>query len=560
MAKKRQANAPDLQNQLASDAARQTQLQAQQQQQQQQQMLLNQMKGMGPSVAQGLQHLQHQMQPSPIPQQPQQQMGMANPPCCENRLSQQSFQLAQQQARQSTSVPLDMNQLNPAEKELAGGCTKAPQCRSGTPESTAEGRVTTENESSNVTGDAKFWPGSAIVFLSAAGLQQYATASSFAPPATAKPRNSAQHGPNPSPGYDASATAAARSSSSNNNKQQQRQLNQAMGSHLGQQQGLADNQVFANMESIRNDQKAGLLAQQAGQVVVPASSGPGRNPTQQSMSGLPMQNMQNNQQVPGQQPRPQQLSQQQQQQLNLQQQLAAQQARLQQGGGRPMQQPNGLQGPATTSQSPGMSTLTAPMQQPPVPMAQMNAGNQPMNQFNQGNARPAGAQQASPMNHPMVKAMLNSLSPEQRQNVSNLPPEKLRELLGKWSEQQRMLSSMAQASKPQQMAGMPGQPPGGQMGGLNQFPMAGVSQQPQPGNGNLQQAMQGQGFNPALNNAALNNQAARNMHIMDSMDIPAPVLTQLAQMPLNIPRILGNGPSSSFGCRKTPSSQICETS
>ena len=542
MAKKRQANASDLQNQLSSDAARQTQLQAQQQQQQ---MILNQMKGMGQAVPQGLQHLQHQMQPSPIPQQQTQQqqqqaqqqqqqsqqmgLGMGNPAMLQNRIAQTvGYPMGQQQRQPPTAFPHDMNQLNPSERRSLQEVAQKLLNAAPEHQKSQQRAELMQKMNPQVLQEMQNSGRDPLLYF----YQQRAFQNMHK---QAQIRILQQRNQGMQPNMDqAQAQAQAQAM-----LLQQRQMNQGMMGQLGQQQSMQDNQVFANMESIRNDQKAGLLAQQAGQVVVPANPGAGRNNAQQSMGGLGLQNMSNGQQGPGQQQRGPMSAQQQQQQLNLQQQLAAQQARLQ-GAGRGMGQQNGLPGgPGTTSQSPGMSTLTAPMQQPPVPMnhmngAQMNVGNPGMGQgldqrFNQGNARPQGAQPTH-LNNPIVRAMLSSLNPEQRQNVSNLPPEKLRELVAKWTEQQRMMSSMAQGAKPQQMAGMPGQPQASQMGGMNQFNPGNVPQQPQPGNGAMSAGMPGQGLNAGLNP----NPAARNMHIMDSMDIPPQVLAQLSQIPLNL--------------------------
>src|SRR4051794_38712569 len=97
--KKREANAPGLQNQLNADAARQAHAQAQQQQQMMLQATMA-ARGMGQPSQHGYQHLQHQMQASPIPQTPQQLgMGMGNPGMQQTPSAQPQFQIPMQQQR-----------------------------------------------------------------------------------------------------------------------------------------------------------------------------------------------------------------------------------------------------------------------------------------------------------------------------------------------------------------------------------------------------------------------------------------------------------------------------
>lgn len=313
---------------------------------------------------------------------------------------------------------------------------------------------------------------------------------------------------------------------------QQRPMNPGMMNNMGQPGGQMG--PFGNMESIVNEQKQGFMAEQAGQLVVPASSGQGRNATPQPLAGMQPQNP--FPQGPNQAPRPQMPSGlDPQQQERFRQQLHASQVQAQaqlraQAAAKGLQgQPGGLSGPMPASQSPAMDTLNAPVRQPPVAMGQMGtnqaaAGNP---QFGQG-LDPRFNQPGTPgpihgnpnmLPDPAVRAMLDQLSPEQQQRFRQLPPDKLNEIL------LRMRRNA--------MQGRPGQPqPGLPMGPANQAnPMGMPMQQANAGvNPQMQQLMQQQQLNRmrAAGNPLQHPQAQM---IMENMEVPIQVTQRIPSMP-----------------------------
>lgn len=137
--------------------------------------------------------------------------------------------------------------------------------------------------------------------------------------------------------------------------------------------GQAGQYPFANMDTIRNEQKAGMMAQEAGQVVVPASNGqPGRNATPQPINGnlgapgsAPGQNRPGTQQGPNQGQHGPQM----QQQFNVSMSMDpvavnAQNQQRQVGGG-----PKPMQGQPGMGQSPAMGTMSTPMTRQPTGQA-----------------------------------------------------------------------------------------------------------------------------------------------------------------------------------------------
>lgn len=306
---------------------------------------------------------------------------------------------------------------------------------------------------------------------------------------------------------------------------QQRPMNPGMMNNMGQPGGQMGPGPFSNMESIMNEQKQGLLAESQGQLVVPASSGPGRNNTPQPpMGGMHPQNMFG--QGPGQQQRPQMpngLDLQQQAMLKQQMAASAQAQRANLQG-----QPGGLSGPMPVSQTPAMETLNAPVQRPPVALGQMGGppGMQGNPSFGPGlDARFNQQGSQGPMNglanfsDPMMRAMLAQLTPDQQTRFRSMPPEKLNELFTKWK-----ASPQARAAAMQ--GGRPGQQP---MNPVNQQNQMGGMPTPQP-NGGMpphMARMLGPGGQPnqmRMRPGANMLQHPQAAAFMDSMDVPPQVL------------------------------------
>lgn len=198
---------------------------------------------------------------------------------------------------------------------------------------------------------------------------------------------------------------------------------------------------FTNVESIMNQQKAGLIAQEAGQMVVPASNGAVRNATPQPMGALPGPSPGTNQPaVPHQLP----------QQFTMDQRAAQTQSQIRaQAQAKQMQgQPGGLNGPGGVSQSPGLNTLNAPVNRPPNGVGptenrpQMGQGTVPFGQqqmmdprFHQlGQQRAAMTPNAGMQrNQTMLNNLIAQMPAETRQQMMALPPDKLAEMALKWN-------------------------------------------------------------------------------------------------------------------------------
>ncbi|KAK6193064.1 hypothetical protein LQW54_012849, partial [Pestalotiopsis sp. IQ-011] len=322
-------------------------------------------------------------------------------------------------------------------------------------------------------------------------------------------------------------------------QQQQQSAANAQGANPGGQQAGAaaagDLGPFSNVE-LMNQQKAGMMAQEAGQMVVPASAA-GRNATPQPVGGAPAPSQAGGQQGTAQAGRSQQpsLNMQQNQQLQMDQAAAKTQAQIRaQAQAKQMQgQPGGLGGPGAISQSPAMNTLNAPVQRPPVAMGQQMGQGNPNLGPNQVNPRPPPGPANNNRNN-LLALMMRNLGPDQQQTLRMLPPEKQNEVLVKWlssrNQQQQMAGQpQAQAQLGQFAQGNPKAQftPGGAMG-------------PQPG-GNMPM---GNAQNPALVQQQLNRmrpnapgqpamQADPNTAgaFMDSLDIPPAVLQQIPQLP-----------------------------
>ncbi|KAI0166574.1 hypothetical protein GGR57DRAFT_30452 [Xylariaceae sp. FL1272] len=320
--------------------------------------------------------------------------------------------------------------------------------------------------------------------------------------------------------------------------QPQRQM-----AHAGQQMPNGANGEygqFSNVESIMNQQKAGFQAQQEGQTVVPASSSAGRTATPQPVGSLP-----GTTQAPGQTGLPHQMPQhfnhQPAQQLKMDQRAADQRAaqtqaqiRAQAHAKQQMQQgqPGGFNG-VGVSQSPGMSTLNAPVRRPPMGLGQAEQhpqmgpangpfGNQMLDpRFNQMGQRPGMGGNGMNRNQ-LLQAMVSQLPPETRNQILSQPADKLNAMLMQWI-QSKKAGQMAGRPQPQLGQPAPGNP-------MNQF---------NPGMNNVgQQATSGlpmnqpnqQSFQQQLNNRLNNPNAPQGMDqrvLMDNMLIPARVLESL---------------------------------
>ncbi|GKT47898.1 uncharacterized protein ColSpa_08079 [Colletotrichum spaethianum] len=481
--RRRQANEQNLSNNLQAQAAAQAQ---QQLMMNQNAAMQNQMgRGMSQNQQQGFQHLQHQMQASQIPQQGQMGVNMGNQGGQPIGPNQQMFQMPGGQVRPQNAMPTDASSLTPHDQQkvlelahkMAAAC---PEPQKNHYRNIVQTRFAQRAQEYTAQGKDPV-----LIWFQHQAFQGLSKNAALA-------RQRQQQGgmpPNLNPAQTQALMQAGRG-----------QMNPAMMNAAGMQAANGDFGQFNTMESIMNQQKAGILAQEAGQMVVPASNGPARNATPQPIAGAQGQGMPNPA-GPNQTPRPnqaqQQLSMQQAQQLKMEQQQSQQaaQMRAQQQARQLQGQPNGLGG-APPSQSPGMNTLNTPMRRPPSAMNPMEGqggaqANGPFAgtldpRFNQGNQRPMpNGGNMNLNNNPIFHNMMASMNPEQRQAVHGLPPDKLHEVMTKWQEQQRkmQMNAMAQAgNNPGQMQGRPGQMGQFNMPNGNQFmPNGMMPQQAQPG-------------------------------------------------------------------------------
>ncbi|KAK6706997.1 hypothetical protein SNK04_008005 [Fusarium graminearum] len=510
--KRRQANEPNLQNSINVNAQAQAQAQAQA-------MMNMQMgRGMGQGLQQGFQPMQHPTQGGQMGQGQQQLpmgagmnmgMGMANQAGRGMGPGQQMAGMPTGQGRpQQTQMPQEMARLSPQDRhkvtELA---TK--MFNTASEQQKAHTRIQLQTRISpaqlqEMTSQGRdplmwFYQNQAFQVLKANmnRIQQQAG------------QGQQQQGMPPN-GNNPQAAMMQQQASQQSLRQQQSQLQQQQQQQQGQQQhGTANNNQgnndFSsfppNMESIQAEQRNGLLAQQQGQMVVPANTAQNRNPT-------PQPGGQNGANQQG--PRPPQ-QQQPHQNMNVQQRMAqaAQQtqAQLQAQQLKQMQNQPGMGGNMQTSQSPGMNTLNTPVSRPGNNMNQaagqggVQFGDQ---RFNQGAQRP---------NNQTFQNMLANLPQEQRAMVSGLSPERLNEVMQRWQSKRQDMGNNGGQNTPGQM---PNRPPGqmGQMGGQVPVGMQ-QSQGGVPMNGNQQQGQMPR-FNPT-----------QQLAMMDSMDLPPQVLAQL---------------------------------
>ncbi|KAH8658773.1 hypothetical protein BGZ60DRAFT_126893 [Tricladium varicosporioides] len=558
---------------LQQTIQQQAQAQAQAQQQQvQQQMMMNQngMQGQPPRTMgqqptqQGFQHLQHQMQASPLPgQQPQQMgMGMGNDNLPPNMAqNQQQFQMPMQQPQQPQQPnhqpggpqPPLTQQDQAILMELATRLmAQAPNEEKTAIRASLRQRMNPQQlQQYQVQGQDPlilYYRNQALSRLRADRQQRMAQAQAQQQIAMGQqPGNM----PNAAPPM-----------------QQQRSVQPSPMNAPSQPPtsmgGNADFGGFAgNMEM---QQQQGVLAQESGQVVVPASGAQRNSTPQPGMMGLPMgMNDQRAMANPNNRAQQQQVmlnaQQMQQQRAQATQQSQAQarmnaQAKAQMGL---TGQPGGMgNGPMPPQQSP-LPTLNAPLRTPsqmghPEP-SQMNPSpqfGQPLDpRFAQGNQRQFG--QGNGMNVTGLNpAMFAGMNQDQIRSMNGLPAEKLNEMMAKWNQNKMVMQ--AQAGRP----GMPMQG-GGQLHPGQQIPQPGQFNPQNPGmNGQAQaqnmasamspqqQALLQQQINRLRQNPSMQQQANMNpgavppeqrmqMQMqMDMMDFP-PTLHNHANMPRGVP-------------------------
>lgn len=510
MHSKRQGQVPQLQESMNAQAAQQRQQQQQmmmmnQRQQQQAALLQAQMAGRsgGPNQAGGFQHLGNPMQVSQLPQQaPQMGLSLSNGMNPQMNPGHAGFPMSQGPQRGPEQQPLtdaDKQRIQALAQNLMQQASEAQKqqmmqnlAQRLQPQRLAQMRAEGQNPL-------------AMLF------QQEATKRFML--ARRNQMQQKQGMPPNTPGMQMQPG-------------QQRPMNPSMMNNMSQQGGQMGPY---GMESIMNEQKQGLLAEQAGQLVVPASSGPGRNATPQPLTGMQSQNMfsQGQNQTPQQQ-MPNGFNLQQQQQIKQQMAASHAQAQLRAAQAKGLQgQPGGLSGPMPASQSPAMDNLNAPVRQPPVAMGQMGSNQgQPGNpQFGQGLDprfnQPGGPGQM-PGNpnmpqDPAIRAMLAQLDPEQRQKFRQLPADKLNELFSKWKRTGMLRPGQMQQGAPMNQAN-PANAANPMGNAMHQQSQGGMG--PQMQQANLQQNPMNRfrGGNPL--------QHPQAQMIMDNMDLP-PQVSQL---------------------------------
>ena len=327
--------------------------------------------------------------------------------------------------------------------------------------------------------------------------------------------------------------------------------------------------LMGNVGSVIDQQQQGIMAQEAGQMVVPASAAQ-RNATPQP-GGMPGQQMNMNDQRAVSNPNIR-AQQQQQQIFNAQQ---AQQQRLQHAQQQQSQaaaranaqakaqqmalqgQPGGMgSGPMPPQQSPAMATLNAPLR---APSQQMIPEQPPQINPNGQFGQPLDPRFMQPNQRPIAgvfnPAMLAAMPPQEQQRLAGLPPDKINEVVTRRHEQraQHMNAANGQPGRPpMQMQGnnqfRPGQqvPQSGQFdhqNGLTQF----MGQRPQQGLANgmttpqqllLEQQMRAfSQQNPNMPRPSPNGMTPieqRTVMQMDNMEFPQSLLSH-GHMPRGIP-------------------------
>ncbi|KAG8416426.1 hypothetical protein J3458_007013 [Metarhizium acridum] len=504
--KKRQANEPNIQNNLNANAQAQAQAMMN--------MQAAQMgRGLG-QVQQGFQHLQHQVPPGQLPQQTQQHSQLQQQQIGMGRAMGPTQQAMAMQNRQPQQFPNDMSRLAQSDRakvmDLAAKMmAQASDQQKASTRMSLQQRLSpqqlAEFQAQGKDPVVLFFQNQAFQVLknnmNRLQAQQQAGAQN---------QNGAQ-----------AATAAMMQQQHSQQSFQQRQNMM----NAGQPNDFS--QFTPNMESIKDQQMTGLMAQQAGQMVVPASTGGAQHATPQpGNQNMPVVQGQNQTPRQGQQQQPPQGA------VNLQQMKmnqAAQQSQNQlQMKMQQQQNPqNGMTGGMPPSQSPAMNTLNTPVSRPPGGMNPMGGqgmgqGNVPFGdqRFNQGTQRP---------NNQAFNNMLANMSPEQRQAIQGLPPDKLNEVLRQWQSQRQEQMTMTAGQMNQQHR--PQNQFAGQMN-LNMGAVQGAQNLQQPNGGlpvNQPQQPQQQMQMPRI--PIQNNQAHA---MMDAMDLPPQVQNIVGQLPMEV--------------------------
>ncbi|KAH6720050.1 hypothetical protein BKA61DRAFT_228493 [Leptodontidium sp. MPI-SDFR-AT-0119] len=506
---RRALNQAGMQQQIHHQAQQQAQAQ---QAQAQQQMMMNQnnMPGQAPRAMppqppqQGFSHLQRQMQASPLPgqQPPQAPMGLQNQGLPQNMAQnqQQFVPIPQQQnmgGRPGNGQQPMSQQDNAVVNELTNRLmSQASEDEKNTLRTSLQQRMDpaqfSKYQSQGVDPIFMYYRNQAMNRLrqersqrmqqqaqaqqaQAQQQQQLALSQQQSQNGPVAPQMQPQRSMNPSPmnGQAQPPTSVGG--------------NPDFGSFMGNMENLAAQQ-----------QQQGVLAQEAGQMVVPVSVPPRNGTPQPGMAG------QNIDMVPNPNPRAQQQQQmfnaqqiQQQRMQHAQQQQQQSQARMnaqqkaQSIGLRG--QPGGMgPGPNPPQQSPAMATLNAPLRTPSQPIShpeppQVNPNaqfGQPLDpRFMQGNRPgPANGMTFAGLN----PAMLQNMSPEAQRALAAMPPDKMNDMVKQWHEARaaQMNANMGRQQMPMPGPGQvrPGQqmPPGSfnlQNGG-NQFMIGNPGQRP----------------------------------------------------------------------------------
>ncbi|KAG5991314.1 hypothetical protein E4U52_003801, partial [Claviceps spartinae] len=308
-------------------------------------------------------------------------------------------------------------------------------------------------------------------------------------------------------------------------QQQSQQSFQQRQNMLNVNQPADFSQFAPNMESIKDQQMNGLMAQQAGQMVVPASSGGAQHTTPQAgpqiMAGA---------QALNQTPRhgQQQSHQQQLGTANVQQMQMSQaasknpnQVPLKMQQQPPTNPPNHPNGPPP-AQSPGMNTLNTPVSRASAAMnptggvgmgqGSVTFGDQ---RFNQGIQRP---------HNQAFNNMLANMTTEQRTELQALPADQLNEYFRNWQSSRH--EQPLNGGPINQSQNRPQIQYGGQM---NLGPTTGApGLPPQPITSlpvNQQQQMQGSRFSM---------QSQQAQALADTMELPPQVQSIIGQVPMDV--------------------------
>ncbi|KAI2642576.1 hypothetical protein GGS21DRAFT_544704 [Xylaria nigripes] len=504
--KKRQANEVNLQNNLSAQAAAQAQSQAH--------MMMNQnmqMRNMGQPLQQGFQHIPQQMQASPLNQQGQPNIGVNNPNGLPMNANQPVMPMGPQM-RPQMSLQTSMTNLSPQDRIKINQLAIAKMNSLHEPQRSQLRSMVQQRFGPQFMAQVPQAEGTdpLLFYFQTQILQNMAKGQS----GVSQPGMPMQ-------------------------QHQQRSLGQPM-----PQLPTAPNGEFApftNVESIMNQQKAGLMAQEAGQMVVPASNGAGRNATPQPMGSIPGPGPNQGLGQPTlQHPLPQQFNHQPSQQLKMDQRAAQSQAQIRaQAQAKQMHgQPGGLNGPGGVSQSPAMNTLNTPVRRTPMGVGQseghpqMGPGNMPFGQqmmdprFTTGPQRTPALAHSNASRTLLLQNIFAQMPPETRQQIMNRPQDQIPELILRWNASQ---TAAQNATRPQPQISQlgPGNPvaqsvaqysPGNNNGGQQANLAMGMNQQTQ---GMMQQ--QGNKLrNPNAPQIPLDRSA-----LMDNMNVPPRYLAQL---------------------------------